>query len=102
MIALEGRCFVLSACQYMTNANVSDPTFKPIQGDNPNTVLIRGGSCIISPMGDVLAAPVFNTEAVVKAEIDLDDISRGKFDLDVAGHYGRPDIFDVKVNTKGS
>jgi len=49
-----------------------------------------------------LAAPVFNTEAVVKAEIDLDDISRGKFDLDVAGHYGRPDIFDVKVNTKGS
>ena len=102
MIALEGRCFVVSACQYMTNAHVSDPTFKPLQGDDPDTVLIRGGSCIISPMGDALAAPVFDTEALVKAEIDLDDIPRGKFDLDVAGHYGRPDIFDVIVNTKGS
>lgn len=100
MIALEGRCFVISACQFMTMSDVNDPAFVPLQGIEPDTVLINGGSLIISPMGDVLAEPVFGKPATVMAEIDLDDIARGKFDLDVDGHYGRPDVFNLSVNTK--
>lgn len=99
-IALEGRCFVISACQYMTVEDVKADWFKPIQGTAPGTVLIRGGSCIISPMGDVLAAPVFNQEAIVTAEMDLDDIAAAKFDLDVSGHYSRPDVFRLSVDTE--
>ncbi len=100
MIALEGRCFVVSACQFMTMSDVDDPEFVPLQGTEPNTVLINGGSLIISPMGEVLAEPVFGKTATIMAEIDLDDIARGKFDLDVDGHYGRPDVFNLSVNTK--
>ncbi len=99
MIALEGRCFVISACQYMTMADVDDATFIPIQGTSPDTVLINGGSCIISPFGEVLAAPVFGKQEIVTAMIDLDEITKGKFDLDVSGHYARPDIFNLSVNT---
>lgn len=99
-IALEGRCFVISACQYMTVKDVNAGWYDPIQGRDPSTVLIRGGSCIISPMGEVLAAPVFDQNAIVTAEIDLDDITRAKFDLDIAGHYSRPDIFKLSVNAK--
>ncbi len=99
MIALEGRCFVISACQFMTMADVNDPDFTPVQGTAPETVLINGGSLIISPMGEVLAAPVFGKTAIVTAKIDMDDIIRGKFDLDVSGHYGRPDVFNLAVNT---
>jgi nitrilase len=99
MIALEGRCFVVSACQFMTRADVEDPMFSPIQGDDPGTILIRGGSCIVSPMGEVLAGPIYSKEETLYAELDLTDIQRGKFDFDVAGHYARPDVFSLTVNT---
>lgn len=98
-IALEGRCFVLSSCQFARRADF--PTdYAPIQGDNPETILIRGGSCIISPLGQVLAGPVFDQPTILMADLDLDDIVRGKFDLDVVGHYARPDLFQLQVNTK--
>ena len=99
-IALEGRCFVLSACQFMTRANGPED-FHPIQGDAPDTVLIRGGSCIISPLGEVLAGPVFGEETILLAELDKADIIRGKMDFDVVGHYARPDVFDLRVNDGG-
>ncbi|MEO1405640.1 MAG: carbon-nitrogen hydrolase family protein [Pseudomonadota bacterium] len=99
MIALEGRCFVISACQHMTRADVADDvSYKAIQGDEPNTVLIRGGSTIISPFGKILAGPVYGQSTLVVADIDMDEITRGKFDLDVAGHYARPDILELKVD----
>jgi nitrilase len=90
---------VLSACQYLRrDACPSD--YDCIQGNNPDTELIKGGSVIMSPMGDVLAGPVYGKEAVLSAELDLDDVARGKFDLDVAGHYARPDVFQLIVDTR--
>lgn len=98
-IALEGRCFVLSSCQFARRADFP-ADYAPIQGDHPETLLIRGGSCIISPLGQVLAGLVFDQPAILTADLDLDDIVRGKFDLDVVGHYARPDLFQLQVNTK--
>ena len=101
MIALEGRCFVASACQFMTRADVADGVdYDALQGDAPDTVLINGGSVIVSPMGEILAAPVYGETALISAEVDLADITLGKFDMDNAGHYTRPDIFDLHVDTK--
>jgi nitrilase len=97
-IAYEGRCFVLSACQYATRANAPDQ-YACIQGDAPETVLIQGGSVIVSPLGDILAGPLHGTEGLLVANIDPEDCERGKFDLDVVGHYARPDVFDLRVDT---
>jgi nitrilase len=77
-IAYEGRTFVLSACQY--------------------TESIKGGSVIVGPFGDILAGPAYDGEAMLIADIDLNDVIRGKYDLDVTGHYARPDIFSLSVN----
>lgn len=82
-IALEGRCFVLSSCQYL---------------EAEEGKAIKGGSLIISPLGRVLAGPLRDAEGVLFAELDLGDIARGKFDLDTVGHYARPDVFELRVN----
>ena len=96
-IALEGRCFVLSSCQFARRRDFPDD-YDPLQGNDPDTVLIRGGSCIISPLGQVLAGPLFDQPTILTAELDLDEIVRGQYDLDVVGHYARPDLFQLTVN----
>lgn len=98
-IALEGRCFVLTACQHITRA-AFDPDHESALGEAPETVMMRGGSAIIDPLGRVLAGPNFDGETVLYAEIDPAEIMRGKFDFDVAGHYARPDIFRLEVDTR--
>jgi len=96
-IALEGRCFVLSACQFIRKKEFPD-TVRVSLGDSPDAILMRGGSAIISPLGKVLAGPHFEGETILTATLDLNDIGRGKFDFDVVGHYSRPDIFQLNVN----
>ncbi|MBN1832013.1 MAG: carbon-nitrogen hydrolase family protein, partial [Deltaproteobacteria bacterium] len=96
-IALEGRCFVLSACQYIKRGEY--PTNYPsTYGDDPQTVVIRGGSCIINPLGEFVVKPCYENEKILISEIDLGLIAKGKYDFDVAGHYARPDIFRLYVN----
>lgn len=98
-IALEGRCFVISANQFMRRSD-APADFNPVQGNDPATVLINGGSLIVSPLGKILAGPVFGQEAIVTADIDLDDIKRGKMDFDVSGHYARSDVFTLTINDR--
>ncbi|MFC1492296.1 carbon-nitrogen hydrolase family protein [Nitrospinota bacterium] len=98
-VAREGQCFVLSACQYLTRGDCPED-YDAIQGDAPETVLMRGGSCIVSPAGEVLAGPDYEGPAILTAEIDLDEIVRGKFSFDVVGHYARPDVFRLHVDER--
>lgn len=92
-IALEGRCFVLSAVQYAENKDYPEGHAVAKENDpiEPNGVMIAGGSVIVSPLGKTLAGPLRKQEGILTADLDLDDISRGKFSLDVVGHYSRPD-----------
>ena len=100
-IALEGRCFVLSSCQYIKRGDY--PEYYPtIQGDDPETVILRGGSCIVGPLGQILADPNYEGECILTADIDLSEIPRGKYDFDVVGHYARPDVFRLYVNERAA
>lgn len=94
-VAVEGRCHVLAACQVLRGADLH-PDLGGADAA-PDELLIRGGSVIVDPMGEVLAGPVHGEEAVLVAEIDPGAVVRGRFDLDVSGHYARPDVFDLRV-----
>src|SRR5262249_10947360 len=96
-VALEGRCFVLSACQFLRRSDCP-ADYACSQGDDPATVLIRGGSCVVGPLGQVLAGPHFGEEIILTADLDMGEIARGKYALDVVGHYARPDVFRLVVN----
>lgn len=95
--AFEGRCFVVSAATFlplnMVPATLRDAYAAGVGNEDGFT----GGSGVIGPDGEYRVGPVWGDAAVV-ADIDLSETIAYKHDLDVAGHYDRPDIFEWKVN----
>jgi len=98
-IAVEGRCFVISACQYASRSDYPKE-YDNFRGDNPDTVFNRGGSMIVDPLGKVLAEPVYDKDAIVIADLDLTMIQKASLDFDAVGHYSRPDALQLTVNRK--
>jgi nitrilase len=96
-IALEGRCFVLSCCQLARRRDYPADVPNAL-AEGPDDVVMGGGSCIVGPLGDVLAGPDREGETILCAELDLAEIPRAKFDFDVVGHYARPDVFRLVVD----
>jgi nitrilase len=97
-IACEGRCFVLGCNQFVTrDMYPPDLEMRDELAAQPD-ILCRGGSAIVSPFGEYLAGPLFEQEGILLADLDLAEVARGKFDLDVVGHYARPDVFRLVVN----
>jgi len=97
-IACEGRCFVLGCNQFVTKSMVPAdlPSIDELAGQPE--ILCQGGSAIVSPVGDVLAGPLYDQEGMLLADLDLGEIVRARFDFDVVGHYARPDVFRLTVN----
>jgi len=97
-IACEGRCFVLGCNQFVTRSMY--PAELPGREElaSQPEVMCRGGSAIVSPLGEVLAGPLWDQEGILCAELDLDEIPRARYDLDVCGHYARPDVLRLVVN----
>ncbi len=96
-IAVEGRCFVLS-CNQFNRRRDFPAEYHSVFGEDPDAIVCRGGSCIVDPFGNFLAGPNTEGETILTAEIDRAQIVRGKYDLDVVGHYARPDIFRLHVD----
>ena len=96
-IALEGRCYVISCNQYVEKSMY--PT--DLQGysdlEQQPEIMCSGGSCIIDPMGQYIAGPVYNKEEILIGDLDLDLITQSRLDFDVMGHYARPDVFDFRI-----
>ncbi len=99
-IACEGRCFVLGCNQFVTKEMY--PTYLETSeelADQPD-VMCRGGSVIVAPSGELIAGPLWDKEGILYAVLDLDEITKAKIDFDVTGHYARPDVFQLNVNTE--
>jgi nitrilase len=95
-IALEGRCFVLACNQFFTKSMYPEQ-YQHLVLDEPENIC-RGGSMIVSPLGKIIAGPLFNTSGALIEEIDLEEINLSKLDFDVNGHYSRSDIFQLSIN----
>ncbi len=94
-VALEGRCFVLAANQFVTKADYPHKYAADFKAE-PD-IMCAGGSVIISPMGEVLAGPLWNKEGLLTAVLDFDLLAKSKLDFDVVGHYSRNDVFQLTI-----
>ncbi|KAL1296775.1 hypothetical protein AAFC00_000238 [Neodothiora populina] len=98
-VAQEGRCFVLSANMCVRRMNL--PGWIGLQGNSSedDSYACTGGSCIIGPLGQTLAGPMWEVEegGLLVVNADFRDCLRGKMDLDAAGSYSRNDAFRLTV-----
>lgn len=96
--AFEGRCFVVAAGQLMTaNELPKEFTLPPELAEKPDSLILKGGSCIVAPNGNYIVEPDFTGKALVVGEVDLTAVVKEKMALDVTGHYNRPDVFDFSI-----
>jgi nitrilase len=101
-IACEGRCFVLGCNQFVTKEMYPADLQKHSDLAGQPEVMCRGGSAIISPLGEVIAGPLYDKEGILYADLDLGEVVRAKVDFDVVGHYARPDVFQLVVNERAN
>lgn len=88
-IAREGRCFVLSANQFVSSNDYPED----IQNEVSSEATCAGGSIIVDPNGKVLAGPLWQQEGLLTATLDPEIQIGSKLEFDVVGHYARPDVF---------
>lgn len=111
--AFEGQCYVIAAgatltkkqmldgFNSVTNSKTTESAFEllnSIEADEQD-FLLGGGSAIIRPDSTYLVPPVPDKNELIVAELNLEILSEGNLFLDTNGHYSRPDVFHLQVNT---
>jgi nitrilase len=98
-IAKEGRCYVVGVAPVLRGSDVPDE----LRGDRyggDDDWMSRGRSAIVDPYGEVIAGPVEEREEILYAEVDAAVAAVARREFDPVGHYSRPDVFTLTVNTK--
>ena len=100
-IAKEGRCYVIGVNFCMCGSDV--PPHIPGRDDvyrGDDDWMSRGNSAIVDPEGELLAGPLIGEEGILLAELDVDRARVSRRQFDVVGHYARPDVFQLSVDTR--
>lgn len=102
-IAKEGRCFVAGCCMVLKKEDVLKklPELEPYYA-KVGEWINKGNSLIADPDGKILAGPLNAKEGILLAEVDLHQLRASKWNLDVAGHYARPDAFELTVRKRAA
>jgi len=97
--AKEGRVYVVGCCSAVSRDDIPDRYgFKEAYLPGDLEWINPGLSAIVDPDGKIIAGPAEKEETILYAEIDPNEFAGPRFQLDVAGHYGRPDVFQLIVN----
>lgn len=98
--AFEGRSYVLAVGQIMKASDVPEGIKLSKEFEDPDKLLLKGGSCIIGPDGKFIVEPIFNEEKLIVADLDISKVYGERMAMDTSGHYSRPDVFKFKVKKK--
>ncbi|MDX1740088.1 MAG: carbon-nitrogen hydrolase family protein [Rhodothermales bacterium] len=98
-VAKESRCFVVGCCQAFHADDIPDHySFKEKYLHNVDGWINPGLSVIVDPDGKIVAGPASEQETILYAEVRPEQLVGPRWQLDVAGHYARPDVFELRVH----
>ena len=96
-IALEGRCYFINCDMVFHRADYPTGLHCPDEIARLNDIPCRGGSCIVDPYGHYVVQPVWDSEDILYADLDMQRVPASRMELDVCGHYARPDVLRLTV-----
>ena len=99
-IAREGRCFFINSDMIITKASYPKDLHCPVEIAVLPDMVCRGGSCIVDPFGHYVTEPVWDKEEIIYADLDMQMVPASKMELDICGHYARPDVLKLVVDEK--
>jgi nitrilase len=100
-IAKEGRVYVIGVAPCLRGSDVPDdvPGRDRLWGGHDDW-MSKGNSTIVGPNGEILAGPLIGEEGIIYAEVDASRARSTRFKFDPVGHYSRPDVFRLLVDTE--
>ena len=97
-IAIEGHCYFINCDMYFTRDMYPKDLHCPEEIQKLNDIVCRGGSCVIDPYGHAVTETVWDKEAVVYADLDMQKVPASRMEFDACGHYSRPDVLELRVH----
>jgi nitrilase len=98
-IAKEGGVYVIGVSPVLRGSDVPADLRGDVYGAEDDW-MSRGFGTIVAPGGDILAGPLVEEEGILYADVDLSAVLRQRQMFDPVGHYSRPDVFTLTVDTR--
>ena len=99
-IAIEGHCYFINADLIFRREDYPQTVSGTAEIAALPDIACRGGSCVIDPFGHEASVTVWDKEAVIYADLDMQKVPASRMELDCVGHYARPDVLELRVNEK--
>lgn len=94
-IAIEGHCFFVNANLFFKKSDYPTTSSGAEEIARLSEIVCRGGSCVIDPYGHPVSEIVWDKEAIIYAELSMQDVPASRMEHDVCGHYARPDVLQL-------
>ena len=97
-IAIEGHCYFINCDMLITKDSYPENLNEYAALADLPQIPCRGGSCVIDPFGHLVSDCVWDEEAVIYADLDMQKVPASKMEHDVCGHYARQDVLELFVD----
>ena len=97
-IAIEGHCYFINCDMYFTRDMYPKDLHCPEEIQKLNDIVCRGGSCVIDPYGHAVTETVWDQEAIIYADLDMQKVPASRMEFDACGHYSRPDVLELRIH----
>ena len=96
-IAIEGHCYFINADLIFRKSDYPETRSGSSEIAHLPDIVCRGGSCVIDPFGHEASETVWDEEAIIYADLDLQNVPASRMEFDACGHYARPDVLQLNV-----